>query len=231
MGIWIPHRFSNPTSLLKKSQGSQDFLYLETLISQRIPFFTTKQFDYGWKSTPFFVWVAGFTDLISFSSTGCFCWPFSVETQLLPPPPGKVRWLAGTSTMNEDVFPIENGDVPASHLSFQGCNLPRSPDTHRVTSHGKNLQVLSAAVKCTGASLGWKSWLHFWSSLLRCKNHWMQIGSHDSLRVVCFFPKSAFRFFGLSLLKGLTCLHFVLLALEKFWDPKMVLTRLFQQSF
>ena len=23
--------------------------------------------------------------------------------------------------MNEDVFPIEHGDLPASHVSFQGC--------------------------------------------------------------------------------------------------------------
>ena len=23
--------------------------------------------------------------------------------------------------MNEDVFPIEHGDFPASHVSFQGC--------------------------------------------------------------------------------------------------------------
>ena len=30
----------------------------------------------------------------------------------------KVIWLAGKSTMNEDVFPIEDGDFPASHVFF-----------------------------------------------------------------------------------------------------------------
>ena len=25
--------------------------------------------------------------------------------------------------MNEDVFPVEHGDFPASHASFQGCNM------------------------------------------------------------------------------------------------------------
>ena len=29
--------------------------------------------------------------------------------------------MAGKPTMNEDVFHIENGDFPASHVSFQGC--------------------------------------------------------------------------------------------------------------
>ena len=28
----------------------------------------------------------------------------------------------GKSTMNEDVSPIEHGDFPACHVSFQGCN-------------------------------------------------------------------------------------------------------------
>ena len=34
-----------------------------------------------------------------------------------------LTWLAGKSTMNKDVFPIENADFPASHLSFQGCRI------------------------------------------------------------------------------------------------------------
>ena len=35
--------------------------------------------------------------------------------------PKKLTWLAGTSTMNDDVFPIEKtGDFPVSHVSFQG---------------------------------------------------------------------------------------------------------------
>ena len=38
-------------------------------------------------------------------------------------PPRKLTWLAGKSTMNEGVFPIENWDCPSSHGSFQGCNL------------------------------------------------------------------------------------------------------------
>ena len=29
----------------------------------------------------------------------------------------------GKSTINEDVFPIENGDFPAIHVSFQGCKI------------------------------------------------------------------------------------------------------------
>ena len=36
--------------------------------------------------------------------------------------PQKLTWLAGKSTMNEDVCPIKNWDFPASHVSFQGCN-------------------------------------------------------------------------------------------------------------
>ena len=36
-------------------------------------------------------------------------------------PPQKLTWLAGKSTMNEDVFPIEQMvDLPACHVSFQG---------------------------------------------------------------------------------------------------------------
>ena len=37
----------------------------------------------------------------------------------------KLTWLAGKSTMNEDdnVLSIENGDFPASHVSFHGCNI------------------------------------------------------------------------------------------------------------
>ena len=35
-------------------------------------------------------------------------------------PPRKLTWLAGKPTMNEDVFPIEHGDFPISHVSFQG---------------------------------------------------------------------------------------------------------------
>ena len=34
--------------------------------------------------------------------------------------PKSLTWLAGRSTMNEDVFPIEDGDFPASHVSFLG---------------------------------------------------------------------------------------------------------------
>ena len=34
--------------------------------------------------------------------------------------PRKLTWLAGKSTMNEDVFPIINGDFPACHVSFRG---------------------------------------------------------------------------------------------------------------
>ena len=42
----------------------------------------------------------------------------------LTPPPRKLTLLAGKSTMNEDVFPIEHGDFPASYVSFwQGRNL------------------------------------------------------------------------------------------------------------
>ena len=34
-------------------------------------------------------------------------------------PPWKLTWLAGQSTMNEDVFPIEHGDFPMSLLVFR----------------------------------------------------------------------------------------------------------------
>ena len=36
--------------------------------------------------------------------------------------PRKLTWQAGTSTMNEPIFSVENGDVPHSHVSFQGGN-------------------------------------------------------------------------------------------------------------
>ncbi len=65
---------------------------------------------------------------------------------MYPPPKkkNKLTWLAGKSTMNEDVFPIENGDFPVSHVSFQGWyiwgvewfphfpqRLPLIPETSR----------------------------------------------------------------------------------------------------
>lgn len=37
--------------------------------------------------------------------------------------PQKLTWLAGKSTMNEDVFPIEHRDFPAGHVSFQACSF------------------------------------------------------------------------------------------------------------
>ena len=39
-------------------------------------------------------------------------------------PPRRLTWLAGNSTMNEDVSPIKNGDSSASHVSFQGWYIP-----------------------------------------------------------------------------------------------------------
>ena len=41
----------------------------------------------------------------------------AISEELLP---RKLTWLAGKSTMNEDAFPIENGDFPASHVSELG---------------------------------------------------------------------------------------------------------------
>ena len=37
-----------------------------------------------------------------------------------PFPPKTNMTIAGKSTMNEAVFPIEHGDFPASHVSFSG---------------------------------------------------------------------------------------------------------------
>ena len=34
--------------------------------------------------------------------------------------PRKTNMTMEKTTMNEDVFPIENGDFPACHVSFQG---------------------------------------------------------------------------------------------------------------
>ena len=54
-------------------------------------------------------------------------WTFKIPSAL---PSRKVTWLAGKSTMHEDVFPIENGDFPIENggfsnvmLRIQGCNL------------------------------------------------------------------------------------------------------------
>ena len=93
--------------------------------------------------------------------------------------------------MNEDVFPIEHGDVPASHLSFQGCKshqlLTTYPDhlTHTCHMPRDFLQVLSAAAKCTGANGDGKVGcvLDFLVKPFAPQNHWIQIGSYDSLRV------------------------------------------------
>ena len=41
----------------------------------------------------------------------------AISEELLP---RKLTWLAGKFTMNEDAFPIENGDFPASHVSELG---------------------------------------------------------------------------------------------------------------
>ena len=38
-------------------------------------------------------------------------------------PPPKTNMAMGKSTMNEDVFPVENGDFPASHVSFRECRF------------------------------------------------------------------------------------------------------------
>ena len=38
--------------------------------------------------------------------------------------PKKTKMTNWKSTMNEDVFPIEHGDFPFSHVSFGGCTLP-----------------------------------------------------------------------------------------------------------
>ena len=35
---------------------------------------------------------------------------------------GKLTWLAGKWTRNEDVFPIEHGDIPASYVSLPEGN-------------------------------------------------------------------------------------------------------------
>jgi len=41
--------------------------------------------------------------------------------------PGKLIWLAGKWTRVEDVFPIENGDIPASYVSLPEGNVPPEP--------------------------------------------------------------------------------------------------------
>ena len=49
----------------------------------------------------------------------------------------------------EDVFPIEHGDFPASHLSFQGCNIwesedcqnDQSFDASEISEVGKNMII------------------------------------------------------------------------------------------
>ena len=37
-------------------------------------------------------------------------------------PSGKLTWLAGKWAELEDVFPIENGNIPASYVSLPECN-------------------------------------------------------------------------------------------------------------
>ena len=38
-------------------------------------------------------------------------------------PKTNITYNNGNTTMNEDVFPIEHGDFPASHVSFQGFSI------------------------------------------------------------------------------------------------------------
>ena len=40
--------------------------------------------------------------------------PLILNTMDIPVLPRKLTWLAGKSTVNEDVFPIETGDFPMS---------------------------------------------------------------------------------------------------------------------
>ncbi len=45
--------------------------------------------------------------------------------------PKFLTWLAGKSTMNQDVFPIESGDFPASHVSFRECTYIDTVENRR----------------------------------------------------------------------------------------------------
>ena len=50
--------------------------------------------------------------------------PSNLTVSLKLAPRENLTWLAGTSTMNEDAFPIENVFFfPASHVSLQGCEI------------------------------------------------------------------------------------------------------------
>ena len=62
---------------------------------------------FGWITNP----GCGDTHSIHATTTSCFQWEASVSRVF---DDKKLTWLAGKSTMNEDVFPIENGDFPMS---------------------------------------------------------------------------------------------------------------------
>ena len=48
-------------------------------------------------------------------------------------PPRKLTWQCKNPTF-EDIFPIENGDFPASHSSFQGCIVSQNIAPLQITT-------------------------------------------------------------------------------------------------
>ena len=61
----------------------------------------------------------------------------------------------------EDVFPMENGDFPASHVSFQGCNFLEHGEFHGVRIQFLSLLRVFLIRICTnseGISRNWKFW-------------------------------------------------------------------------
>ena len=52
--------------------------------------------------------------LVVYVSTEAYVTYLYDDDKKLPHPKNYITWLAGKSTMNEDVFPIESGDFPMS---------------------------------------------------------------------------------------------------------------------
>ena len=70
----------------------------------------------------------------------CFLFGQKIWFKISYYPLGKLTWLAGKWTWIEDVFPIENGDFPASHVSLLKCSTYQKAGPQKeIASSSKNL--------------------------------------------------------------------------------------------
>ena len=119
---WVPHLFL------------RTWTTLDTLPRwYRSPFFAnsfglywplTVQYHGAWNETAFFTGL-----ILSHYFQPGIADPVTVPYCLTPP---KINMTMAIPTMNEDVSPIKNGDVPARHVDFPGCSI----------SHGMSSNLL-----------------------------------------------------------------------------------------